>query len=353
MPARCPAPRKSDFVKFKTNPIGKTALRVPSLGFGGAPLGGLFDAVDTDEAAATLSAAFDNGMTYVDTAPFYGFGRSERSVGDRLRGRNYTLSTKVGRLLRPGAAADPGAMGWPDALPFHPEYDYSYDGIMRSFEASQQRMGLNRIDILYVHDIGEMTHGADAKAHQKQLAGSGYKALAELRHSGQIKAIGLGVNETRACLDALNYGDWDVFLLAGRYTLLEQHALADLMPKCLAQAVSIIVGGPYNSGILVGGETWNYGAVPEQVRDRVNRLRAACQEFDIPLPAAALQFPMGHKAVASVIPGLRNQRELADTLLWATTDIPNEFWQVLKQRDLLHPEAPTPGNHPFAEAASD
>ncbi|NRB17982.1 MAG: aldo/keto reductase [Rhodobacteraceae bacterium] len=336
-------------MSFTTRSIGTTGLTVPTLGFGGAPLGGLFDAVDDLEAAKTLSQAMDSGLNYVDTAPFYGFGRSERRVGDILRGRDYVLSTKVGRLLAPGAAPDPAAMGWPDPLPFHPVFDYSYDGIMRSFEDSLQRLGLERFDILYVHDIGTETHGAENGRHFSALAQSGYRALDELRSAGRVKAIGLGVNEARVCKDALSIGDWDLFLLAGRYTLLEQDPLLDLLPACQAQGVSIVVGGPFNSGILVGGDTWNYGTAPDRVRRKVAQLSAVCRDFNIPLPAAALQFPLGHDLVVSVIPGLRNRQELSDTLQWSAQIIPGEFWTELKSKELLHPDAPVPDKAPFTK----
>ncbi|MDE9449964.1 aldo/keto reductase [Aliiroseovarius sp. Z3] len=339
-------------LKLRTRPVGNTDLRLSTLGFGAAPLGGLFDAVDDTEAAQTLAAALTGGMRYVDTAPFYGFGLSERRVGDQLRGKDIQISTKVGRLLAPGAASDPAAMGWPDALPFHPVYDYSYDGIIRSFEDSLQRLGLDHVDILYVHDIGEMTHGPDNHLHFKDLEQSGYRALDELRRSGRVKAIGLGVNETQACLDALNIGDWDVFLLAGRYTLLEQEPLDDLFPECAARGVSIVVGGPFNSGILVGGDTWNYGAAPDHILTRVRELSDICKSFDVPLPAAALQFPLGHQLVCSVIPGLRNRAELSDTIGWLTCAVPDELWRDLKDHDLLHPAAPIPSMLPFTEVTS-
>ena len=334
---------------FAVRNVGTTGLQLPVLGFGGAPLGGLFDAVSESDAAGTLEEAFDQGITYVDTAPFYGFGLSERRVGDMLRGRSYVLSTKVGRLLAPGAAPDPAAMGWPDALPFHPVFDYGYDAVMRSFEDSLQRLGLDRIDILYAHDIGEMTHGDENKGHFNALAKGGYRALDELRRDGRVKAIGLGVNEIRVCRDALEIGDWDVFLLAGRYTLLEQNALDDLFPRCSARGMSIVVGGPFNSGILVGGDTWNYGAAPDRVVNKVRRISSVCEVYDVPMPAAALQFPLGHDIVTSVIPGLRNHQELADTLRWVSHDIPDEFWETLKEKDLLHPDAPTPSGAPYYE----
>ena len=334
---------------FTKRSIGKTGLRVPTLGFGGAPLGGLFNAVDDTEALATLNTALDQGMTYVDTAPFYGFGLSERRVGDALHDRSHVLSTKVGRLLKPGRMDNPGALGWPAALPFEPVFDYSYDGIMRSYEDSLQRLGLDRIDILYVHDIGEMTHGADNQTHFKALIDGGYRALDDLRRSGRIAAIGLGVNETEICKQALEHGDWDVFLLAGRYTLLEQNALNDLMPLCAARDVSLVIGGPFNSGILAGGTTWNYAAAPDHVMQKVKSLSETCARFGVPLPAAALQFPLAHPTVASVIPGLRNRTELTDALNWAAHAIPGDFWAALKAQNLLHPEAPTPTSSPYSE----
>lgn len=334
---------------FSHRKIGTTDLSVPTLGFGAAPLGGLFAKVDKSEGEDALRSALDSGMTYVDTAPFYGFGKSERRVGDLLRSRPYCLSTKVGRLLAPGALEDPGAMGWPDALPFHPVFDYTYDGVMRSFEDSLQRLGLERIDILYVHDIGTETHGADNARHFKDLTEGGYKALEDLRSAGLVKAVGLGVNESAVCMDALEIGDWDVFLLAGRYTLLEQDPLTDLLPACQKANTSIVIGGPFNSGILVGGTTWNYGAAPDHILNRVKRINEICQSFDVPLAAAALQFPLGHDTVASVIPGLRNQDELSASLAWAHTVIPAGLWEALKQADLLHPDAPVPTGNPYTE----
>lgn len=333
---------------FPTRPIGTNGLCVPVLGFGTAPLGGMYKAVDDMEGGKVLAAALAAGMTYIDTAPFYGYGLSERRVGDGLRafrlnpGCEGVISTKVGRLLVPGAADQSAAQDWPAALPFHPVYDYSYDGIMRSFEHSLQRLGLDRVDILYVHDIGEITHGASNAHHFGDLERNGYRALDDLRSSGAVKAIGLGVNEANACLDALEIGDWDVFLLAGRYTLLEQDPIEDLLPRCVANGTSVVIGGPFNSGLLVGGETWNYAVAPPDVRARVQRLEGVCQAFDVPLPAAALQFPLAHKAVSSVIPGLRSQAELAETLKWASTPIPVELWDALRDAQLLHPDAPTP-----------
>ncbi|SDX40131.1 D-threo-aldose 1-dehydrogenase [Ruegeria halocynthiae] len=326
-------------------------MKLPVLGFGGAPLGGLLRANDNAAAAEMMARTWGHGYTYYDTAPFYGFGRSERAVGDALRGKNYILSTKVGRLLRPGMHTDPGAMGWPDPLPFTPEYDYGYDAIMRSYEDSLQRLGLDRIDILFVHDIGEFTHTAEDNAnHLKVLRDGGYRALDELRRSGAIRAIGLGVNETAVCREALKFGDWDMFLLAGRYTLLEQMALDDLLPECLATETSVVIGGPYNSGALVGGDTWNYSSIPTEVADKLQQLRACARRHDVSLPAAALQFPLAHKAVVSVIPGLRDSNELTQTLQWTSEKISAAFWRDLRELGLLHETAPTPENNPYKDA---
>ena len=324
--------------------VGKTELKIDVLGLGGAPLGGNFADLDYAQGIEIISAALDAGMSYFDTAPWYGFGRSERVVGDQLRGKNYILSSKVGRLLAPGAVATPMDFGMIDPLPFHPVYDYSYDGVMRAFEDGLQRLGLDRIDILLAHDIGTFQHGDDNAKHFKDLQGGGYKAMAELRTDGRVQAIGLGVNENQVCLDALNIGRWDVFLLAGRYTLLEQTALDELFPACDVVGTTIICGGPFNSGILVGREMWNYNNAPKAVVNKVKALGAVADKYGIPLPAAALQFPLAHNTVTSVIPGPRSKVELEEILQWQSIKIPNEFWASLKSQALVHEDAPTPGH---------
>ena len=322
--------------------VGNTDLKIDVLGLGCAPLGGNFVDLTYGEAVELIEAAKSAGITYFDTAPWYGFGRSERVVGDMLRGANYILSDKVGRLLAPGAVENPMDFGMIDPLPFNVIYDYGYDGIMRAFEDNLQRLGLDRIDILLAHDIGVMTHGDDNAHHFKNLADSGYRAMDELRRSGAVKAIGLGVNENQVCLDALGIGDWDVFLLAGRYTLLEQTALDQLFPSCEAVGTSIICGGPFNSGILVGREMWNYAKAPEDVVNRARALGNVADEFGIPLAAAALQFPLGHKNVSSVIPGPRNKEELLQIVAWFETEIPADFWAALFERGLMSEAAPLP-----------
>ncbi|MEP1207797.1 MAG: aldo/keto reductase [Rhizobiaceae bacterium] len=322
--------------------VGRTDLKIATLGLGCAPLGGNFVDLDYGQAAGLIDAAKSAGIGYFDTAPWYGFGRSERVVGDLLRGTDYVLSDKVGRLLRPGPVADPSEYGMVDPLPFHVVYDYGYDGVMRAFEDSLQRLGLDRIDILLAHDIGVFQHGEENQRHFKDLADGGYRAMDELRRSGQVKAIGLGVNEKQVCMDALQIGDWDAFLLAGRYTLLEQTPLNDLFPACRAAGTSIICGGPFNSGILVGRDMWNYAQAPAEVVDKVRKLGAVADRHSIPLAAAALQFPLANDLITSVIPGPRDAAELKQIIAWANTAIPVEFWSELKSEGLLEDGAPVP-----------
>ena len=322
--------------------VGQTKLEIDSLGLGGAPLGGNFADLGYAQAEELIQAAKNIGIGYFDTAPWYGFGRSERVMGDVLRGSEYILSDKVGRLLAPGPVKNPADFGMVDPLPFNVVYDYSYDGIMRAYEDSLQRLGLDRIDILLVHDIGEFQHGQDHVKHFKSLESGGYRAMDELRTAGLIKAIGLGVNENKVCMDALAIGDWDVFLLAGRYTLLEQTAVDKLFPACRKAGTSIICGGPFNSGVLVGRDTWNYAKAPKEVIDKARALGVVADEFGIPLPAAALQFPLGDEIVCSVIPGPRDKGELEQIVTWFKTPIPKEFWSTLKAKNLIEPSAAVP-----------
>ena len=323
------------------NIIG-TKLSLPIFGFGSAHLGEMYTLVDEIVSQETLCGAWDAGIRYFDTAPWYGFGRSERVVGDQLRNKDIIISSKVGRILKPGAVTAPMDYGMIDPMPFHPIYDYSYDGIMRAYEDSLQRLGLEKIDILLVHDIGTFQHGQENTQHFKNLAETGYKALAELRENKLVEAIGLGVNENQVCLDALEIGSWDVFLLAGRYTLLEQTALDELFPACAKSGTSIICGGPFNSGILVGREMWNYAKAPTDVVEKAKDLSKVAKEFKVPLAAAALQFPQANELVSSVIPGPRSKEELSEILKWQKIEILTDFWNSLKERKLLRADAPTP-----------
>ena len=326
--------------------IGRTALEVTTLGLGTATLGGSRVQISWQERDAIVRTAWDAGVRYFDTAPFYGVGAAERAVGDALRDRrrgDWVLSTKVGRLLRPRTAWTDPMEAWGRPMPFDVVYDYSYDGIMRSFEDSFQRLGLAHIDILLVHDIGAYQQGAAAHPElMRSLRESGYRALEELRRTGAVSAIGLGVNEREVCLEAMGFGDWDAFLLAGRYTLLEQAPLDDLLPQCVARGTSIIVGGPLNSGILAGRDTWNYAAAPADVVARVEAIRAVCDRHGVPLPAAALQFPLAHPAVAAIIPGPRVSSEFTENLELLRRKIPAALWDELRHEGLMHRDAPTP-----------
>ncbi len=331
--------------------IGQSSLQVTALGFGGAPLGNSLAPVDDRDAARALDASWASGCRYFDTAPFYGYGLSERRMGERLRAHprdEFILSTKVGRLIRPGDSEQKKLENFPGSLPFHAEFDYSYDAVMRSVEDSYQRLGLARIDILLIHDIGQSVHGDDHARQMKLAMESGYKALDELRRGGVVRAIGLGVNEVEACEEAMAFGDFDCFLLAGRYTLLEQAPLERFFPACQKRGISIIIGGPFNSGVLARAgkpdATYNYLAVPDAIREKVTRLAEVSAAHGVSLPAAALQFCLAHPVVASVIPGARNPAEARSHWQMIRKKIHPDFWEDLRGRGLLHPQAPVPGS---------
>jgi D-threo-aldose 1-dehydrogenase len=325
-------------------------LELTELGFGAAAMGNLYAPVSDAAARETLDAAIGAGFGYFDTAPYYGFGLSERRVGDAVReDPGLVLSTKVGRLLEPDASPVEHAErhGFWSPMPFRPVFDYRYDAVLRSFEDSLQRLGLARVDILYVHDIGRLTHGEAAASYMAQLIdGGGLRALERLRASGLIRAVGIGVNEIEICCELLNLTQLDVILLAGRYTLLEQQAVTDLFPLCERVGTSIVVGGPYNSGILaegVGGSGtayYNYGPAPSAIVERVRRIERICDRHGVPLKAAALQFPLGHPVVASVIPGLRSPAQVQETTDLYRLPIPADLWSDLRREGLLVDEAP-------------
>jgi D-threo-aldose 1-dehydrogenase len=321
------------------------------MGFGGAPLGNLFRALSEVDSLATVRACYDAGIRYFDTAPLYGYGLGEHRLGEALRGRDrdtFVLSTKIGRLLRPG---DPRTLDhgpFRDALPFAEVYDYSYDGVMRSVEDSLQRLGMHRIDILLAHDLDVWTHRSESARQQRvgEFMAGGYKAMARLREQGAVRAIGAGLNETAACQDLAERGDFDCFLLAGRYTLLEQAPLDEFLPLCEQRRIALIIGGVYNTGILatgaVEGAYFQYAPAPPEIMERVRKIEAVCARHRVRLPTAALQFPLGHPAVATVIPGTRAPSEVAQNLEIFAPTVPADFWAELKQQGLLRKDAPTP-----------
>lgn len=330
---------------------GSPMERLPSFGFGAAPLGNLYRPLTEDKATALLQAAWDAGLRYFDTAPLYGFGLSETRLGAFLRDKprdQFIISTKVGRILQPNEGWHEQRDYFIDAPAYEPVFDYSHDGIMRSFEASLERLDLDRIDILLMHDIGEKTHGA---AHEELFAiamEGGYTAMDELRRASAVGAIGIGANEWEVCNLALDRGQWDCFLLAGRYTLLEQNALDPFLERCAREGRDVIIGGAFNSGILatgaIDGARFNYDAAPEDVVARVRALNAACDAHGVPLPAAALRFPLAHPAVRSLIPGVGSREELGQLIAWAATPIPPALWHDLAAQGLVDPRAPLPSD---------
>lgn len=333
-------------MNFEKRRVGQTQLEISTLGLGTASLGGNMAPVVEADAREAISTALAANINYVDTAPFYGFGKSERLTGDGVRGcrDDIVLSTKVGRLLKPQFGAYERSHDWQNPLPFVDVFDYTYDAIMRSFEDSLQRLGLNKIDILYVHDIGEAQHpkSENDRLWDQLVNQGGYKALRELRDGGAISAIGLGVNEWEVLMQAFEIGDWDVFLLAGRYTLLEQTSLSPFLETCLERNASVVIGGPFNSGILVGGDTWNYDKAPDDIVRKVDIIKSVCTDFNIDMPAAALRFPLTHPAVVSVVPGPRTGGEMRQILDWWQTDIPDQMWDAMADKGLFASGTPLP-----------
>jgi len=331
---------------MRTRTIGRTGLAVTEFSFGTAALGGLYRACPRDVAMATLQAAWDEGLRYFDTAPWYGFGLAERVTGDFLRDKpksDYVLSSKVGRIMFPVPDDKVPSYGYVDPLPFDVRYDYSYDGIMRSVELSHARLGLNRIDMLYVHDIGVYTHGAERNAfHMRQFFDSGLKALQELKSSGAIKAFGLGVNEIPVCLEVLRETDLDCILLAGRYTLLDRSAVAELLPLCAAKGTSLVVGGVFNSGILatgpVEGAHFDYMPATADIAGKVGAMMEIAKSHGVPLAAPALQFPLEHPAVASVLIGTAKPESLHRNMALARLDLSKDIYPAFEPHTLVAPE---------------
>jgi len=327
------------------------------LSLGTAPLGGLYHDLSEADAQATVDAAWQSGIRFFDTAPHYGHTKAEHRLGDALRRyprEGYVLSTKVGRHFVARTTPYDGSEGWSDPLPFQAVFDYTYDGILRSFEDSQQRMGIVDIDIVLIHDIGRVTHGENNARYWRQLSDEGgFRALDELRKSRGVKAVGLGVNEGAAILEVMAEFNIDCALLAGRYTLLEQAVLDDLLPECEKRGVSILAGGAFNSGILARGLTsdtapkvdnlkFNYGDAPPAIIERVDALEGICRAHGVALSSAALQFPYAHKVVATVLMGARNPAEVRLNAASFADPVPDALWDALRAAGLLHRDAPVP-----------
>ena len=321
------------------NPLGGAGL-----GLGGAPLGNLYAPLSDEAADQTLEAAWRLGLRYFDTAPLYGHGLSEQRLGRFLRARPrdaFVLSTKVGRLLQADPQAPPERDGFHRGLPFAPRFDYSHDGALRSIEDSLQRLGLARIDIAFIHDIDRHTHGDAQPLRLREAMDGAYRALRRLRDEGVVGAIGIGVNEWQACRDALAQGDFDCLMLAGRYTLLDASAAAELLPLCIEREVRLILAGVFNSGILAGGAAadarFDYAPATDAVRARVERLARACSAFGVSLPAAALQFALACPCAAAVVVGARSADEVAQAVARRAEPIPPALWASLAGQGLLDP----------------
>jgi D-threo-aldose 1-dehydrogenase len=322
--------------------IGKTGLRVTHLGLGGGPLGGLYRDIPDADATATVQRALEGGLNFVDTAPLYGHGKSELRLGRALAGRprdSFVVATKVGRVLVPEDPARVESPWFDRPAAFRPVFDFSHDGVMRSFEESRKRLALEHIDVVHIHDPDDHYGPAIAEA---------FPALESLRRQGVIDAIGAGMNQAEMLARLARERDFDCFLLAGRYTLIDHTGLEELLPLCLARRISIIVGGPYNSGILATGAQpgakFNYADAPPALLERVRRIEVVCGRHGVPLKAAALQFPLAHPAVVAVIPGARSAEEVDENFRLMSHPIPRDFWAELRAARLLPEEAPVPGD---------
>jgi len=331
--------------------VGRTTLELPVFGFGAAHLGELYGKVDEATSQATLNAAWGAGIRYYDTAPWYGRGLSEHRLGAFLRTKprdEFLITTKVGRTLhRP---ADPKTFDrspWTGGLNFEVRFDYSYDGIMRSYEGALQRLALDTVDALVIHDLDVAYHGAERQlAHERALVSTGMKALEELKRGGQIKAYGMGINTNEALEKTATQVQLDFCLVAMPYTLLDQQSLTTGMAECVKRGVSVIIGAPFASGILVTGSSgaanYGYAKASPEVQAKVRGIEAVCKAHSVALPAAALQFLLAHPAVASVIPGGAKPEEVTQNVASLSAPIPAAFWADLKAQKLIHPDAPVP-----------
>ena len=324
-------------------------LPVSVLGLGGAGLGELFETIEEKVAQDIVSSAWSGGVRFYDTAPWYGHGMSEHRMGHFLRQQDreqFALSTKVGRLYRAADSPEFRTQPWVGGLPFELHFDYSYDGIMRSWEDSLMRLGLNRVETLVIHDLDSGYHGAGEvmAAHKNALETSGWKALEELKAAGQIKAIGAGINADAMIPYFLENFDMDFMLIAMPYTLLDQEPLEEIFPACVEKSVSVVIGSPYASGILasgpVDGAIYNYAPAVPEVLEKTRKIQAVCESHGVSLQAAALQFPLGHPAVVSVIPGALQPQHVMANLDNLKTRIPASMWSDLKNEKLLAAEAP-------------
>jgi D-threo-aldose 1-dehydrogenase len=332
--------------------LGSTRLQLTELGFGAGPLGNFYGAISPSTAAATVEAAWQAGLRTFDTAPLYGYGRSELRLGHVLREMprdDYVLCTKVGRYFVPLKPGEETADLRPGGLPFRPVLDYSYDGAMRSIEHSLLRLGVARVDIVHLHDLDAWACGGEENAERylRQAESGAFKALSELRASGDIRAIGVGVNQPAWAVRIIRALDLDCVMIAGRYSLLNQEALDDLFPLCLERGVGVLAAGPFNGGLLARGPApgvrYNYAEPPAEIVERLRGLQAACARYDVPIAAAALQFTAAHPAVTSVVAGAMSPDEVRANVSHLRRPIPAAFWDDLRASAALPSGTPLPG----------
>ena len=330
-----------------------TPFDVPAFGLGCAPLGNLYRPLSDAQALATIDAALAAGITYLDTAPFYGHGRSEQRVGEALRawsGPRPVLSTKVGRVLDPVPPGEEGDFGYADPLPFRPRFDYSKDGVRRSLDESLSRLGVEHVDVALIHDIGRLTHGDAHPMLMRQVLDEALPALEQARSEGLIRFIGIGVNECEVCLELLERAPLDCILLAGRYTLLEQPALTSgLLAHCAQRGTKLFAAGVFNSGLLAtepsAESPYNYVNVPAPILARAQALWRACAALGVAPQAAAVQFPAAHPAVASTIIGAKTPDEIAQIMAWRQASVPAALWTALKKDGFIARGAPVPDSN--------
>ena len=331
--------------------LGRTAVEVTIVGFGGAPLGDLYAPLDDDVAIATVAAAYDAGIRLFDTAPLYGRGLSEHRIGTALRRRprsSFVLSTKVGRVYSPAPEGVVNREGYVGGLPFDGRFDYSYDGTMRSLEQSLLRLGTASVDVALVHDVDAWTHGeAGVEVRVREAREGACRALAELREQRVIGAFGIGVNDAGVCARFVRETDVDCVLLAGRYSLLEQPAQDEFLPLAAERGVGVLLGGVFNSGILATGAgacaRYNYRAAPPEVLHRVARIEGICAAHGVGLAHAALAFALGHPAVTAVVLGAATPDEIARNVAAASRPVPPVLWRELVAAGLLRADVPLPG----------
>lgn len=329
---------------FKRHRIGSTDIEVTCLGLGGASMGNMYTVAQDEVALDAVKYAYDTEVRYFDTAPMYGFGKSERLYGQALKNvprDTFVLSTKVGRLIVDGKSTpETEETPFVDMTDVHPVFDYSREGILRSLDDSRKRLGIDKFDIVYIHD-------PDVNDSFQQALDEAYPTLDELRSQNVIGAVGVGMNEAKMLYDFATNADFDCFLLAGRYTLLDQIALQELLPLCQKKNISIIIGGAYNSGILatgaVEGAHYDYAPASSEIMEKTRRIESVCARYDVSLKAAALQFPFGHSTVVANIPGVKTRERFKENVSLMTDRIPADFWAELKAEKLLVEDAPIPG----------